>query len=994
VLVFGVAILPVLLAASSALAPSSGTVKGQDKARAARVPTAEAASRTARTETSAAKFPAASSQGSSQIRGKTLTAEVVAGIHESQLPGKRSRPPGAAGASAGQTSSALNGLSQVKPPVNGNRVARERALQSGVSLTPSKTQPHWACPESSCEAIIDPPAVKMGDHWKLPEGLRALEGSGEKGGFDPADLRSAYSIPTSGGEAQQHYEEKQTIALVDVGYIPSAESNLAQYRSRYGLPLCTKASGCFRQVNEQGEEGKPPPVDEEWNLETTLDIDMASAMCPHCHILLVESTLESLADLAVSANTAARLGANEISNSYGLPEQEPVPEPEPIGCGETACQQLDSDYNHPGVVVTVSAGDAGYDNYLRSGTAPLFPAVSSTVIAVGGTSLHKTTEGRKWSESVWWEPTRSLGTGSGCSALRAKPTWQADSGCPHRTDNDVAAVAACETPVSVYSPALGGWENVCGTSVSSPLVAGIEAHANEAGGAVPTADAFYKDRSSLYDVTKGRNDTSCSAKYLCSAETQESGYDGPAGNGTPANGPVVASGEPPTVRTGPATGIKKGEARLTGVIDPNVPETSYHFEYGTTTSYGTSVPVPEASAGSGAIATEVSQTININQPATYHYRLVATNVDGTAYGQDETFSYGPAVTNVEPKTGESRGGTTVTITGTRFTEVNAVKFGSTNATSFTVKSETSITAVAPAGTGTVDVTVTTEAGTSAATTADQFTYGPTYSMSSVFFCLCIPTAVAADSKGHLFVADWYESRVQEYGETGEYLGQLGSAGSGPGQYEEPKGIAVDSKGNIWVVDEGNARAEEFNEKGGYVRSLGSPGSGPGQFQSPSAVAVDAKGDVWVADLAGSVQEFNEKGEYVAGGGAFGSGPGQFEWPTGVAVDAKGDLWVTDMFNHRVQELGEKGEYLGQFGSKGEGAGQLSYPDGVAVDSQGNVYVADLGNGRVDEFTEHGEPLATLGSFFSGPTGVTVDSKGNVWASEESAFRVERWTGTP
>ncbi len=538
-------------------------------------------------------------------------------------------------------------LAEALPGGPRTAIASERALQSGVSLVPSTSEPHWACPQGVCEAIVDPPPHFVDGHWTLPDSARALEGGGEKGGFDPTDLRSAYSVSITGSEAQQHYEEKQTIALVDAAYVPEAESDLAEYRKHYGLPECKKAGGCFHQVNQEGEEGNPPPTDPEWDLETALDLDMASAMCPHCHILLVEATAESLTDLAESANTAARLGATEISNSYGLPEQESH---EVLGgCGESDCQELDSDYNHPGVVVTASAGDAGYDNYLRDGTSPLFPGVSSTVITVGGTALRKTKEGRKWSESVWWEPERSLGTGSGCSSLRTKPPWQTDAGCAHRTDNDVAAVGACETPVSIYSTAYGGWENVCGTSVGSPLVAGIEAHANEAGGAVPTADAFYQRRSSLYDVTKGKNDTTCSPSYLCDAETPEAGYDGPAGNGTPASGPVVVASEPPTARTQPATEVKKGEVRLNGLVDPNGAETSYRFEYGPTTSYGKSVPVPEGSVGTSSLK-EVSQTVTVTEPGIYHYRVAATNSVGTVHGEDATFAYGPGVTAVHPPT--------------------------------------------------------------------------------------------------------------------------------------------------------------------------------------------------------------------------------------------------------------------------------------------------------------------------------------------------------
>jgi hypothetical protein len=611
-------------------------------------------------------------------------------------------PPPAANAE-GSVPAAF-GLGEVTPISGGNSRAQERALDSGISLVPSSTKPHWACPQSSCEAIVDPAPRRVAGRWVLPDGAQALEGSGENGGYSAADLQSAYGITTSGGEAQQHYEEGQTIALVDAGYLYSAESNNAEYRKRYGLPRCTKASGCFRQVNEWGEEHNPQGRIEEWALETTLDIDMASAMCPHCHILLVEATTQNEGNLAAAASTAARLGATEISNSYGIPEEVSL---------------LDVDYSHPGVVVTAAAGDCGYDNYRCSvPMRPSWPAVLPSVIAVGGTALHRTTDGRKWSESVWSEGGRGE-TGSGCSRYRSKPSWQTDSGCAQRTVNDVAAVAACETPVSIYLPPRG-WQNVCGTSVSAPLVAGIEARANEHGGAVPTADAFFEDRGALYDVTIGHNDTSCTPEYLCNAEKPEGGYNGPAGNGTPQAGAVVAAGEAPAARTEPPT----AGPTMNGVVDPNGLPTTYCFEYSSNPPpYGPCVPVGEASAGAGTAAMKVSQTVAGLEPRVYYYRLSATNADGTTRTEPQVLDVNPpSVTAVSPASGYQPGATHVKIMGSEFRGVAAVRFGSTQAPTFSVPNEREIEAVSPLGSGTVDVTVETGGGSSATSAADRFTY--------------------------------------------------------------------------------------------------------------------------------------------------------------------------------------------------------------------------------------------------------------------------------
>jgi subtilase family serine protease len=332
--------------------------------------------------------------------------------------------------------------------VNGVVVQSAAALGPGVSDTPSTTEPYYACPHGLCDAVIDPPVTKTKAGYELPDGGPLLEGSGEGGGYDPKDLQSAYNIPTSGGS-------EQTVAVVDAYGDTTAESDLAQYREKYELPACTKASGCFKKVNQQGEEGKyleAGPAG--WELETSLDLDMVSAACPHCHILLVEATTEGMSNLGASVNKAVELGATEVSNSYGAPEDyEPW-------CGTTGCSQYDSDYNHPGVVITASVGDYGYDNefFGASVSRPSFPATSPYVVAVGGTSLHKASNSRGWSEKVWYESGRELGTGSGCSGFESKPTWQTDTGCTKRTDNDVAAVGACETPVSIYTTTYGGWE--------------------------------------------------------------------------------------------------------------------------------------------------------------------------------------------------------------------------------------------------------------------------------------------------------------------------------------------------------------------------------------------------------------------------------------------------------------------------------------------------------------------------------------------------------
>lgn len=183
--------------------------------------------------------------------------------------------------------------------------------------------------------------------------------------------------------------------------------------------------------------------------------------------------------------------------------------------GETS---VEGHYNHLGVAVTVSSGDAGY--------GVEFPASSRYVTAVGGTALVRAaTTARGWWETAW------SGAGSGCSKHIAKPAWEADAGCATRSVADVAAVADPNTGVSVYwtQKRQGGWLVFGGTSVSSPIVAGVYALAGNASAVGPSYP--YANAASLFDVTDGSNGT-CGGSYLCTAGT---GYDGPTGLGT-ANG--------------------------------------------------------------------------------------------------------------------------------------------------------------------------------------------------------------------------------------------------------------------------------------------------------------------------------------------------------------------------------------------------------------------------------------------------------------------------
>jgi hypothetical protein len=354
-------------------------------------------------------------------------------------------------------------------------------------------------------------------------------------GYGPADLQSAYALPsTTNGTGR-------TVAVVDAYNDPDAASDLATYRSTYGLPTCPTSNGCFRQVNQSG--GTSLPADNvQWASEISLDLDMVSATCPNCHILLVEASIPYSTDLGAAEDEAVALGATEISNSYGGPEG-------------TFDQSTDHYYDHPGIAITAGSGDDGYGvNY---------PAASPYVTAVGGTNLQVSGNSRGWTESAWGN-TGDGGAGSGCSAYESRPSWQSSNPnitavCGRRAVADVSAVADPATPVAVYDTyGSGGWGLAGGTSASTPIIAGVFALTSNAS-AFGTG-YLYSHTAGLNDVTSGSNG-SCGGSALCTATT---GWDGPTGLGTPNGINAFGTGGKPLVSgVVPATGPIAGGETVT-----------------------------------------------------------------------------------------------------------------------------------------------------------------------------------------------------------------------------------------------------------------------------------------------------------------------------------------------------------------------------------------------------------------------------------------------
>jgi subtilase family serine protease len=344
--------------------------------------------------------------------------------------------------------------------------------------------------DEACLALVRTDRTMTKAQAELPNAAPA--------GYGPSSIQSAYKL--SGLSVGVN----NIVAIVDAYNDPTAEADLGVYRSQFGLPACTTANGCFKKVSQTGNTTALPATNASWAEEISLDVDMVSAACPTCHILLVEAKTASTANLGTGVNQAAKTaGVVAISNSYGGSDAR-----------DTTYGKY---YNHPGIAVTASTGDGGY----QGGS---YPADSAYVTAVGGTSLRTSTNSRGWTETAW------SGAGSGCSSFNAMVAPFSTTSCSKRAMADVSAVADPNTGVAVYDSTkyqgLSGWLVFGGTSASSPIVASVYALSGRTTG-YPAA--LYSRASSLFDVTSGSNG-SCSPTQWCHART---GWDGPTGLGTP-----------------------------------------------------------------------------------------------------------------------------------------------------------------------------------------------------------------------------------------------------------------------------------------------------------------------------------------------------------------------------------------------------------------------------------------------------------------------------
>ena len=310
--------------------------------------------------------------------------------------------------------------------------------------------------------------------------------------FTPTDVQKAYGL--------KGLKSHGTVAIVDAFGYPTLEADLNAYRDFYDLPKCTTGNGCLTILDQRGGDDYPP-ADSGWDLEQALDLDMVSAACPDCKIVIVQADTNSFKNLGKAVDTAAKVkGVVSISNSYGA---------------DGFDGKNKASYDHPGIAITASTGDHGYQDASA-------PASFTGVIAVGGTSVVPDGSSRGYSETVW------SGAGSGCSDKNKAPKYQ-DTKATKCKGDAMADVSGPANPsqggLSIYYS--GHFTQVGGTSESTPMIAAVYALSGKTDG-YPGRYPWQAKSNELFDITTGSNG-SCGAP-LCTAGK---GWDGPTGLGTP-----------------------------------------------------------------------------------------------------------------------------------------------------------------------------------------------------------------------------------------------------------------------------------------------------------------------------------------------------------------------------------------------------------------------------------------------------------------------------
>jgi len=422
-------------------------------------------------------------------------------------------------------------------------------------------------------------------------------------GYGPAQFHTAYNLPCAPGGpiaavcSTPSSFGPDTIAIVDAGNfetgVSGLETSLDDYSQNYGIPACDESNGCLSVVNQSGQDSPLPAAlsidDYSWSTEMALDVETAHMICQDCKILLVESDDDSVPNLAAAIAEAATFKPAAISNSWESEPDEP---------------SLDSSVELTGTAVVFAAGDDGSGGP----TSQWWPGDDPNVVTVGGTTLNLNADNTWNSETVW------IDSGGGCAANYDAPTWQtslpdwATQGCgTKRAYGDVSADADPNTGASVNIN--GSWEQVGGTSLAAPLVAGIFGLVGGVNTGVTASSVPYSASSSAFhDITSGNDCTSGQTTH-CYAAT---GFDTPTGLGSPDG--IAGFTSLPTQPTLTVTTVSQTEESLSWTASSATDGIAGYYIYRNGTRIATATTTSYDDPG-----------LSANQ--TYSYYVVAFDTD-------------------------------------------------------------------------------------------------------------------------------------------------------------------------------------------------------------------------------------------------------------------------------------------------------------------------------------------------------------------------------
>ncbi|MFJ4844500.1 MULTISPECIES: hypothetical protein [unclassified Streptomyces] len=439
------------------------------------------------------------------VAAAALTAATLhPGLAAASSPSPSPVPTGTAGAPSNARANSGESVSALRQAVGTGRLLDSHGVRS-------------VCPRCHAEVVTE----HKGSDAPLRSPLPA--------GYGPADLGKAYGLPrTSSGRG--------IIAVINAGVDPALESDLAAYRRTYGLPPCTRASGCLQLLDYTGGAQPAPQTDphgafveEEVALETSLDLDMASAACPSCRLMEISVPWQdaeddndvSTGDFARAVNTAVAHHASAVSISYGYSAD----------VTNTSGRTLAA-LHHKGVAITASTGDSGFNGGIHQS----WPSNLPSVISVGGVTLPASGPA-----TAWWAG------GSGCEtrfpAAGGQPSSVTAACGGHRAAADVSADADAATGVAVYdtyAPSTGepyNWVIAGGTSASAPYIAGLFTRVGHLAAVDGPRTLYRAPAAAFTDITSGNNEAyhTCAdypglSASVCNARA---GWDGPTGRGMP-----------------------------------------------------------------------------------------------------------------------------------------------------------------------------------------------------------------------------------------------------------------------------------------------------------------------------------------------------------------------------------------------------------------------------------------------------------------------------